>query len=143
MSHLNLILQTKQVDIKLSSMRTFSLNKERYNIFIKWWFQYWKRKWKIPSKQHKHHSIGNNTRVLQNWPDNLAWVIKLLKKWLNWKRGHSNKGFNYLEFQCIQDSWALLLYLAQHELYIKEILSLSNKQIVDKNSTILYRWHDS
>ena len=32
----------------------------------------------------------------------LAWIIKLLKKWLNWKRGHASKeDFNYLKFKDI------------------------------------------
>ena len=68
----------------------------------------------------------------------LAWIIKLLKNWLNWKRGHVHKeDFNYLKFKDIQDSRALLFHLAQHESYMKEIFPLSSKQTVDKNSTIL------
>ena len=47
------------------------------------------------------------------------------------------KIFNYLKFKNIQDSRALLLHLAQHESYMKEIFSFSSKQTVDKNSTIL------
>ena len=64
--------------------------------------------------------------------------MKLLRNWLNWKRGHSNKeDFYYFKFKEIQDSGALLFHLAQHEVYMKEIFSLSSKQTVDKSSNIL------
>ena len=67
-----------------------------------------------------------------------AWIIKLLKKLLNWKRGHSSKeDFNCLKFKIIQDSRALLFHLAQHESYMKEIFSLSRKETLDESSTIL------
>ena len=50
-----------------------------------------------------------------------AWIIKLLKKLLNWKRGHSSKeDFNCLKFKIIQDSRALLFNLDQHESYMKK-----------------------
>ena len=67
-----------------------------------------------------------------------AWIIKLLKKLLNWKRGHSSKeDFNCLKFKIIQDSRALLFNLDQHESYMKKNVSLSSKQTLDKSSTIL------
>ena len=95
------------INITKSSVKKFTLNWEYYSSF---------------TKLTRH----------------LAWIIKLLKNWLNWKRGHASKeDFNYLKFKDIQDSRALLFHLAQHESYMKEIFSLSSKQTVDKNSTIL------
>ena len=95
------------VNTTKSSVKKLTLNREYYSSFI---------------KLTRH----------------LAWIIKLLKNWLNWKRGHASKeDFNYLKFKDIQDSSALLFHLAEHESYMKEIFSLSSKQTVDKNSTIL------
>ena len=95
------------INITKSSVKKFTLNWEYYSSF---------------TKLTRH----------------LAWIIKLFKNWLNWKRGHASKeDFNYLKFKDIQDSRALLFHLAQHESYMKEIFSLSSKQTVDKNSTIL------
>ena len=59
------------------------------------------------------HLIMNIAIVLQNRC--LAWIISQLKNQLNWKREHSNKGFNHLKFKDIQDSRALSFHLAQHE----------------------------
>ena len=68
----------------------------------------------------------------------IAWIIKLLKNWLNYKREHSSKeDFSYLKFNDIVEDRALSFHPGQHESYMKEILSLSSKQTVDKNSTIL------
>ena len=74
------------------------------------------------SKWHKHHKIKCSKipaqlGVLLSSPTkltrHLAWIITLLKNWLNYKRGHSNKeDFNYLTFKEIQDTRALLLHLA-------------------------------
>ena len=75
-------------------------------------------KFSVNNKNITKSSVKKFTLSWEYYPSftkltrHLAWIIKLLKNWLNWKRRNTSKeDFNYLKFKNIQDSRALLFHL--------------------------------
>ena len=69
---------------------------------------------------------------------NLAWIIKLKRNWINWKKGESHReNFTFLKLSEIKESRSILLHLSQKESFRQDVLNISSNKSVKKTSKIL------
>ena len=91
--------------------------------------------------------LSTETKPLINWcyyyslsklVRHLAWILKLKRNWIQWKRGtKKSEDFSQLSVSELQHSRYILVRLSQMKSYSTEYKALSFNQQINKNSKLL------